>query len=92
MGEFAHSLCAVVLDPERGTSRAVVGSIGGAPRCLEGTSRMLGAMRAWRDGCEAEIRAVYEADIDAIGLTFDEYDRHVHGLAVIRAAREALAS
>ena len=92
VGEFAHSLCAVVLDPERGTSRAVVGSIGGAPRCLEGTSRMLGAMRAWRDGCEAEIRAVYEADIDAIGLTFDEYDRHVHGLAVIRAAREALAS
>lgn len=92
VGEFAHSLCVVILDPERGMNRAVIGAVGGAPRCLEGTSRMLGGMRAWRDGCEADIRTAYEADIDTIGLAFDEYDRHVHGLAVIRAARKALAS
>jgi len=92
VGEFAHSLCAVILDPERGMGRAVIGAVGGAPRHLEGTSRLLGGMRAWRDGCEADIRAAYEADIDAIGLVFDEYDRHVHGLSMIRAAREALAS
>ncbi len=92
VGEFAHSLCAVVLDPERGLSRAVIGAIGGAPRQLEDTSRLLGGIGAWRDGREAEVRAAYEADIDAMGLVFDEYDRHVHGLAVIRAAREALLS
>ncbi len=31
VGEFAHSLCAVVLDPERGVNRAVIGAAGGAP-------------------------------------------------------------
>ena len=92
VGEFAQSLSAVVLNRDRGFHRVVMGATGGAPRCLERTSRMLAEIHMWKDGCEREIRAAYEADMNAIGLTFDEYDRHVHGLAVIRAAREALSS
>jgi carbon-monoxide dehydrogenase medium subunit len=92
VGEFAQSLSTVVLDRERGIHRAVIGAVGGAPRRLDRTSRMLAEVRTWKDGCEGEIRAAYEADVDGIGLALDEYDRHVHGLAVIRAAREALLS
>lgn len=92
VGEFAQSLSTVLLDGERGIHRAVIGALGAAPRRLERTSRLLTGIRAWTDGCEREIRAAYETDIEAAGLSFDEYDRHVHGLAVIRAAKEALSS
>jgi carbon-monoxide dehydrogenase medium subunit len=92
VGEFAQSLSAIVLNPDRGFHRAVIGATGGAPCCLDRTSSILAEVHRWKDGCEREIRAAYEVDVDAIGLSLDEYDRHVHGLAVIRAAREALLS
>jgi carbon-monoxide dehydrogenase medium subunit len=92
VGEFAHSLACAVADTERGFHRIVLGATGGAPRRLERMGHALAEPGGWRAGRERELRAAYEADIDAAGLAFDEYDRHVHGLAAIRAAQEALSS
>jgi aerobic carbon-monoxide dehydrogenase medium subunit len=35
-GEFAHAMAAVLIDPARGISRAVIGATGTAPRVLDG--------------------------------------------------------
>ena len=92
VGDFAYSLAAVVIDRERRVYRAVLGATDGAPLRLAATSRALAEAGSWVDGRDTAIRSAYESDIDAHGLTFDEYDRHVHGVAVIRAAKEALST
>jgi len=90
LGEFAYSMAAVVVDRERAFCRAVIGATGGAPLLLERTARILAATGGWLPGIEAEIRASYEADLAASGMMLDEYDRHVHGVSIIRAAKDAL--
>jgi carbon-monoxide dehydrogenase medium subunit len=90
VGEFAYALAVIVFDRERGTCNAVMGATAGVPLHLPTTSSLLAEQSAWRDGIEAEIRVQCEADMDAAGLVVDEYDRHVHGITVIRAAKEAL--
>lgn len=92
VGEFSYALAAAVVDRDRSLCNAVIGATGGAPLRLGTTSDLLAEQTAWRDGFEAEIRARYEADVDAACLEFDEYDRHVHGVAVIRATKEAFLS
>jgi carbon-monoxide dehydrogenase medium subunit len=91
VGEFAHSLAAVVIDPQRSFHRVVIGATGDRPIILARTSEAVAQGGGWRAGREAEIHAAYEADLQASGLAFDEYDHHVHGLSVIRAAKEALS-
>lgn len=91
VGHFAHALAVAVCDPGRKVHRVVVGATGGAPLHLVETSRALAGKGGWRNGREAEIRAAYEADLDASNVVFDEYDRQVHGLAVVRAAKGALS-
>ena len=78
------------MDRERAFCRAVIGATGGAPLLLERTARILAATGGWLPGIEAEIRASYEADLAASGMMLDEYDRHVHGVSIIRAAKDAL--
>jgi len=92
VGEFAYALAAVVVDGERRVHRAVLGATDGAPVRLAATSRALAEGGRWVDGRDGAIRAAYESDIDAHGLTFDAYDRHVHGVAIIRAAKQALSA
>lgn len=91
VGEFAHALAVVVRDRSRGLCRVVLGATGGAPTRLHRTAALLLDAADFKPGIERELRAAYEADIDEAGVNLDEYDRHVHGLAVIRAAREAFA-
>jgi carbon-monoxide dehydrogenase medium subunit len=91
VGEFAQSLAVAVSDRDRRMHRVVLGAAGGAPLVLEQVSLLLGEARGWRDGGEREFRAAYEADIESSGSVLDDYDRHVHGLTVIRAAKEALS-
>jgi carbon-monoxide dehydrogenase medium subunit len=92
VGEFAHSLAAVIVDPERGFHRVVVGATGGRPIVLERTSKAVAEKGGWRDGRQAELRAAYDADIASSGVVaFDEFDHHVHGLSIVRAAKEALS-
>jgi carbon-monoxide dehydrogenase medium subunit len=90
VGEFAYALAVVVLDRERGACNALMGATAGVPLYLPTTSKLLAEQPVWRDGIETEIRLRCEADIDAAGLIVDEYDRQVHGITVIRAAKEAL--
>ena len=91
VGEFAFSLAAAVADPARGFGRVVIGATARGPVELPGTGRLLAQTRHWQDGCEAAIRTAYEADLDAAGIALDDYDRHVHGVSVIRAIRQAFA-
>jgi carbon-monoxide dehydrogenase medium subunit len=91
VGEFAHSLAVVVHEPEKSRCSVVMGATGGAPLQLHRTAAVLAEAKGWKEGFEREVRSAYETDIDEVHLNLDEYDRHVHGLAVIRAAKEAIA-
>ncbi len=89
VGELAHALVVVVRDNQK--CSVVMGATGGAPLQLRHTAGVLADAKGWREGIERELRSAYETDIDAAQLHLDEYDRHVHGLAVIRAGKEAVA-
>ena len=85
VGEFAHSLAAVVIDRERGYTRAVLGSATTAPIVLAGTSGALAA------GTTDDLGAAVDSDLDASEFPFDDYERQVHRTLVQRAANDALA-
>lgn len=89
VGEFAYALTAVISDRERGVTAAVIGATGGVPVRLRSTSALIAGEKAWKCGLESCIRTQYDADIDAAGLEFDDYSRHVHGFALILAIKEA---
>lgn len=74
-GEFAEAIGAIVVDPKRGSSRAVIGGLGGAPQ-LVGTAEDFAAgasPEVWRD-------AARRAGCD------DEYEIGLHATALKRAA------
>jgi carbon-monoxide dehydrogenase medium subunit len=54
-GEFAEAIAAIVTDPHRGTSRIVLGGIGGAPQIIGGIDLARGQpdARRWRDAVSA---------------------------------------
>jgi carbon-monoxide dehydrogenase medium subunit len=91
VGEFAHSLAVIVRDVDRRFCRAVLGASGGAPILLKRVTDLLATTSGWKGGFERELRTAYEDDINEAGVILDEYDQHVHGLAVIRAVKEALS-
>lgn len=78
-GEFADAIGAVWIDPGRGVARAVMGSLDGVPRVMEGLATLTGllqpaAMKAW---------------LDEIGLD-DPYEREVHAEILRLALHEVL--
>ncbi|HVC51723.1 MAG TPA: FAD binding domain-containing protein [Stellaceae bacterium] len=84
-GEFALSVAAVVVDPDRGVARAVLGAAGDAPLMLDAVSRCCATA-----GVDA---AVLDAAIaaDLAGHGFDEFEQGLHAASLRRAARQALA-
>ena len=86
VGEFAHSLAAVVVDRERGYARAVLGCVTTSPIVLTHTSAALS------EGGSGDVAAAVEQDLDASEFPFDDYEKQVHRTLVQRAATDAGAS
>ncbi|MEO8442433.1 MAG: carbon monoxide dehydrogenase, partial [Betaproteobacteria bacterium] len=75
-GEFAEAIGAVLIDPDRSVCRAVIGAIRGAPHVIEAAADI-----AERFDPERAYAAV-----DAAGVGDDPYERHIHYVALQRAA------
>jgi len=88
-GEFAHAIAAIVIDPEIGTSRAVVGAIEAAPIVISDAALLFGGHIA------GDLRRQFDARLaDQLlakaGVT-DAADRHIHIAVLRRAIDEAAA-
>jgi carbon-monoxide dehydrogenase medium subunit len=84
VGEFPDAIGAVALDPNGKRSRAVVGAIEGSPAVLAESDSLLGRMRASTDlpGVEEALRPCMPHA--------DATDIHLHAVALMRAARQAM--
>jgi carbon-monoxide dehydrogenase medium subunit len=82
-GEFAHSIAAVVRDPERDYARVVLGAVEGPPIVLARASKLL--LAGDGRGCERAI-----AD-DLRGRLFDDFQASLHAAMAVRALRQVLA-
>ncbi len=85
-GEFAHSIAAVVIDPERDFARIVLGGSGAAPMCLERASQSL----LQRAGLQSVERAA-EDDLANRDDAHDEFQRSVHGATISSALSQVLS-
>jgi carbon-monoxide dehydrogenase medium subunit len=86
-GEFAHGLCAVLIDPENGTTRIVIGAIDTAPILISRPEEMFGGCIAGDYKQKFDARAG-DRVLAAAGIT-DAAHRHVHLTVLKRAIAEA---
>jgi len=83
-GEFASALAVVVVDGERDRTRVVLGAANGPPLVLDDTSRLLAAG-------EPDVHDALAGDLDrAPNRHFDEFQRNLHAVAVLRAVQQVL--
>jgi carbon-monoxide dehydrogenase medium subunit len=83
-GEFPEASAAVVIDPDRHTTRAYLGALSGPPQPLPELARRIGAgevATAHRDVAAEAVASV--AGLDAV-------DRRMHAGALLRALERAL--
>ncbi len=89
-GDFALAIGAVLLDPARGTARAVIGAVEAPPLVVTDAGDRLFAGEI---GSDTPIRHYDEAAaadlVDATPLGADAYERRVHLVALRRAVRAA---
>ena len=88
-GEFAHAIAAVMIDPEAGSARVVIGAIEAAPIVLGDAALLFGGRIAgnFREQFDPRI-----ADALLIKAGFDTAaDRHIHVTVLHRAIDEAAA-
>ena len=81
-GEFAEAISAVLVDPERGVCRAVMGATHGAPHVIENA-------RFLADGFDTEQAF---AAVESAGMAGDPYERQIHHTALRRAATRLSAT
>jgi aerobic carbon-monoxide dehydrogenase medium subunit len=87
LGEFAQALAVAVDDPARGYCRIVIGAANGPPLVLAAATAAL----AGRHDGDA-LRAAIAADLDhAADRRFDDFQRNLHTVAALRAARQVAA-
>ncbi|WGF90884.1 FAD binding domain-containing protein [Marinivivus vitaminiproducens] len=87
VGEFAHAMSAVVIDPERDRLRAVTGAIDAPPLVIEDAHALLGKTRS-----SGSVRRFDPGIVDAAFQTAgieDAVDRHVHATVLRRAIENA---
>ncbi|MBV9461717.1 MAG: FAD binding domain-containing protein, partial [Bradyrhizobium sp.] len=88
-GEFAHAIAAVMIDPEAGSARVVIGAIEAAPIVLGDAAplfggRISGNFRAQFDPHMADALLIKAGMLSAA-------DRHIHVTVLRRAIDEAAA-
>jgi carbon-monoxide dehydrogenase medium subunit len=88
-GEFAHAIAAVMIDPELGAARVVIGAIEAAPIVLRDAASLFGG-RITGDFRQQFDARVADALLTRAGVT-DAADRHIHVAVLRRAIDEAAA-
>jgi carbon-monoxide dehydrogenase medium subunit len=84
-GEFAEASCAVVLDPQRGVARIVIGALDGAPASLAGLAAQVAGQ-----GMDALTDSAVRDAVAQAAQSKDAVDRRLIEAAVKRAVRQAL--
>ena len=80
-----HGRGQFVADRTRGHSRVVLGAANGASLVLHDTSRLVSS------GEHGDLRNAVAADLDrAADRHFDEFQRHLYGVAAMRAVQQVL--
>jgi aerobic carbon-monoxide dehydrogenase medium subunit len=87
VGEFAEAIGAVVIDPERGYGRAVIGAVEGAPVVIEDARVLFGGAIGPSFAGRFDATAA-DALLAATGMS-DPVDRHVHVTVLRRAVGQA---
>jgi aerobic carbon-monoxide dehydrogenase medium subunit len=86
-GEFAHAIAAVLIDPEAGKARIVVGAVEAAPVVVEEAAELFGGR------INGEFKSRFDARIADKLLSdagmHDAADRHMHVTVLRRAVAEA---
>jgi aerobic carbon-monoxide dehydrogenase medium subunit len=90
IGEFAHAIAAVLIDPERGTARAVIGALEAAPIVLGDASALFDGRIAGDFKQKFDPR-VADAILKKAGVT-NPADRHIHVTVLRRAVSEATSA
>jgi len=80
-GEFAEAIAGFVVDPERRVCRGVIGATHGAPHVIADASALLRHFESTH--AHEHLRAA--------GLDGDDYETHIHGVALKRAAARLAA-
>jgi aerobic carbon-monoxide dehydrogenase medium subunit len=88
-GEFAHAIAAVMIDPEVGTARVVIGAIEAAPIVLGDAASLFGGRITGNFGAQFDPRAA-DALLIKAGMA-NAADRHIHVAVLRRAIDEAAA-
>jgi carbon-monoxide dehydrogenase medium subunit len=88
-GEFAHAIGAVLIDPEAGSARIVIGAVEAAPIIVENTNEMFGGRITGDFKTRFDAR-VADALLSKTGMS-DAADRHIHVTVLRRAVAEAAA-
>ena len=86
VGEFAHAIGAVLIDPDKRFCRVVVGAIGSKPVVLDATTRALAGSAA-----RPELEAI-EREVASSTSETDPAKLHMSAVAVGRAIDRALAA
>jgi aerobic carbon-monoxide dehydrogenase medium subunit len=86
-GEFAHALCAALIDPAAGTARIVIGALDAAPVLIERPDEMFGG-RVSGDYKSKFDRRVADRLLLSAGIS-DAVHRHIHLTVLSRAISEA---
>ncbi|MCJ2043580.1 FAD binding domain-containing protein [Methylobacterium sp. J-078] len=87
IGEFAHAIGAVRLEPGAGRGRAVIGAVEGAPVLLADARPLFGG-RIGPDFAERFEPGAAQAALAAAGMA-DPVERHVHVTVLARAVAQA---
>ena len=91
VGEFAHSIGAVVVDPEQGLCNVVLGAAASRPLRLPGASARLAQGLSAGEASGASFAALVDADLAAlIECPPDGEEFHLHRTMVLRAVAEAM--
>jgi aerobic carbon-monoxide dehydrogenase medium subunit len=86
-GEFAHALCAVMIDPDIGFARIVIGAIDAAPIAVANAEKLFGGRIGSDYKARFDPRAA-DGLLEAAGVA-DRTHRHIHLNVLSRAIREA---
>jgi carbon-monoxide dehydrogenase medium subunit len=86
-GEFAHGQCAVLIDPDGGTTRIVIGAIEAAPILIAEPAELFGGRIGHDYKSKFDARIAERLLVDA-GIA-DAAHRHIHLTVMKRAIQEA---
>lgn len=90
VGEFAHSISAVVLDQKKDVSRVTIGGPDVTPRRLANCETFLSKLENWTPSTPDGLLEAFQEDILQGAISLDDFGVSLHGYSLQTAAQEAL--